>query len=175
MTNIEKAKFLRECRKKMGLTQADMAQRLGLDATYLSQLENDRRPIDDFYIDKVKDIQSRRGDAGDHGGGYVLNDRGPDPIGVGKKKCLNHMRDYLSGCNDANEVAWTLVELRHHFPLKGWQDQISHDAKFETREPMAGEDKAVSDAARGSADAALDLAKADKGLINRKNTRKGKT
>ena len=56
LTNLEKAKTLRETRKRMGWTQQRMAKELGLDSTYLSQLENDRRPVDEYYITRAGDI-----------------------------------------------------------------------------------------------------------------------
>jgi len=57
LTNLEKAKKLREIRKRMGWTQERMAVALNLDSTYLSQLENDRRPVDEYYVTKVNEIE----------------------------------------------------------------------------------------------------------------------
>jgi len=54
LTNLEKAKFLRRVRKEMNLTQVQMAGILGLDDTYLSQFENDKRDISDWYVEKAQ-------------------------------------------------------------------------------------------------------------------------
>jgi transcriptional regulator with XRE-family HTH domain len=51
-----KGKKLRELRKHLDWTQEQLAQRLDLDPTYLSQLENGRRPVHSSYIERVEAI-----------------------------------------------------------------------------------------------------------------------
>jgi predicted transcriptional regulator/transcriptional regulator with XRE-family HTH domain len=47
-------KPLRELRARRGLRQTDMAQRLGISASYLSQLENDERPLTPALADGLR-------------------------------------------------------------------------------------------------------------------------
>lgn len=53
LTNFDKGKILRDARKNLGLNQRDMADRLNIDPTYLSQLETGARNVDDWYLDEV--------------------------------------------------------------------------------------------------------------------------
>ncbi|MGH8023725.1 MAG: helix-turn-helix domain-containing protein, partial [Limisphaerales bacterium] len=54
---MEKAKRLRDLRHRLQWTQQQMAEALGLDASYLSQLENGRRKLDDWYLKKAGEFE----------------------------------------------------------------------------------------------------------------------
>lgn len=56
ITNSDKGKLLMAARKRLGLSQVQMAQRLNLDSTYLSQLENGRREVDEFYVQRAEEM-----------------------------------------------------------------------------------------------------------------------
>ena len=58
MTNVEKSKRLREIRKALKLQQAAMADLLGVNRSYLSELENAHSagepPVQDYLIEKAE-------------------------------------------------------------------------------------------------------------------------
>lgn len=53
MTDVEK---ITSARKELGLTQAQMASELGLERSYLSQLENERKPIQPYVLERVDSL-----------------------------------------------------------------------------------------------------------------------
>ena len=59
-SKTEKAKQLRDVRHRLQWTQQQMAEALGLDASYLSQLENGRRKLDDWYLKKAGEFENSR-------------------------------------------------------------------------------------------------------------------
>ena len=104
----------------MRLRQVEMAERLNLDATYLSQLENGRREVDEFYVrwaeelaaeyERVNKLQPEPGNIREAAGNAT-----PTP-----ESCLEYFTRFLETCSDATKLGWTLVELREHFPLDKW-------------------------------------------------------
>ena len=60
LTNFEKGKSLLEIRDRLNLTQKAMADLLGLDSTYLSQLENGHRAVSDHYLIKATEIEKSK-------------------------------------------------------------------------------------------------------------------
>lgn len=66
LTNIEKGRSLRTIRKTLHFTQNQMAERLELDPTYLSQLENGSRPVDEWYLQKAQQIFEKSNSGSEH-------------------------------------------------------------------------------------------------------------
>jgi ribosome-binding protein aMBF1 (putative translation factor) len=54
LTNFDKGKLLVAVRKRLGFSPAQMAEKLNLDSTYLSQLENGRREVDEFHVQRAE-------------------------------------------------------------------------------------------------------------------------
>lgn len=52
-TNFDKGRAIRDIRLRLGLTQKQMAERLELNSTYLSELENGRH-FDEHYLKKAQ-------------------------------------------------------------------------------------------------------------------------
>jgi transcriptional regulator with XRE-family HTH domain len=48
---------LREIRRRLGWTQAVLAEKLGLDPTYISQLETGRAPLDEYYLRQARAME----------------------------------------------------------------------------------------------------------------------
>lgn len=116
--------MLRDIRKSIGWTQVQLSAALELDPTYLSQLENGRKPLDDSYLRKARDIKANIENAKKVKGVYG---EGGAPPGVAMKdepgfqtqlrvKCHRHIDQYLDGC-DREQMAWALVELKRRFPV----------------------------------------------------------
>ena len=120
MTNADKGKLLMAARKRLGLSQVQMAQKLNLDHTYLSQLENGRREVDEFYVQRAEELarefenvntfQATSGEIRD-----AMAQAGPSREG-----CLEYFKLFLETCTDAARLGWTAVELKQHFPLDKW-------------------------------------------------------
>jgi transcriptional regulator with XRE-family HTH domain len=111
LTKLEKAKSLRGIRKRLGWTQPRMAKALGLDFTYLSQLENGKRDLDDWYLQRANEIaleveksKNVKGEAS----------REESEL---RAKCHAYLDETLDACRgDLDQVTWTYVELQRRFP-----------------------------------------------------------
>jgi transcriptional regulator with XRE-family HTH domain len=112
LTNFEKANLLRDCRKRMSLSQREMAFKLGLDSTYLSQLENAHRDVDVFYVAKAGEMLAEFEKSN-----FTKDETATVPT---RESCLGYLSEFLDGCTPA-QTAWTSVELREHFPFDKWQ------------------------------------------------------
>ena len=92
-----------------------MAKAMGLDKSYLSQLENGRRPVDEFYVARAADIEKSN----------LINAQqvrestasySDDSI---QQRCHRYLSSVLEECrHDEDRLRWTFVELQRHFPLK---------------------------------------------------------
>lgn len=107
-------------RKRIGLRQVEMAERLNLDSTYLSQLENGRREVDEFYVRWAEELATEhervnRLETLPDAVHEATGDATPTP-----GNCLEYFTRFLETCTDAAKLGWTLVELREHFPLDKW-------------------------------------------------------
>lgn len=116
MTNIDKGKVLLGLRKRLGLKQKEMAKKLGLHVSYLSQLEKGRRTLDPFYLEQaermVAEFEKSKIVKVPHGTGGSATVRG---------QCEEHMDHFLDTCEeDVNRLGWTLIELQTVFPLNKW-------------------------------------------------------
>jgi len=116
----EKGNLLMAARKRMGLSQVEMAGKLGLDSTYISQLENGRRKVGDFYVQRAEELvrefenQARFTSARD-----TFAESG-DHSTPSREICLHYLQLFLATCTDPAKLGWTAVELKQHFPLDKW-------------------------------------------------------
>jgi transcriptional regulator with XRE-family HTH domain len=112
---IEKAKQLREMRLRLDWTQQQMADALGLDPSYLSQLENGRRKLDDWYLKKAGEFEKAKTTD-------IFGRVTPESFSLQStaESCITYLRQFLSTCKEPAKVVWTYVELQEHFPLDKW-------------------------------------------------------
>jgi transcriptional regulator with XRE-family HTH domain len=121
LTKFDKGKLLREQRKRLGFTQKAMANKLNLDPTYLSLLENGHREVDDWYVqragelladfEKSKEVQSE----------VSRGEREGNALGSAtREECRNYFLRFLEMCDEPAKLGWLAVELREHFPLNKW-------------------------------------------------------
>jgi transcriptional regulator with XRE-family HTH domain len=117
MIKIEKAKQLREMRRRLDWTQQQMAEALGLDPSYLSQLENGRRKLDDWYLKKAGEFEKAKTS-------NIFGAVTPESFSLQStaEACLSYLTQFLATCKDPAKVVWTYVELQEHFPLTKWTD-----------------------------------------------------
>jgi transcriptional regulator with XRE-family HTH domain len=118
----------------LGLTQQRLAELLGLDATYLSQLENGHRRIDDWWVEKIKDL------AASNFGFPNIVQSNPVPEAkfddlnrkpVSKETCMAYLARFLDQCDSPAKLGWAYYELQERFPLRKWaKSQIRHDDEF---------------------------------------------
>lgn len=113
----EKAKQLRETRRRLEWTQQQMAEALGLDPSYLSQLENGRRKLDDWYLKKASEFERSKAT-----GPLVGDSADAHSVESTAESCVAYLRQFLTTCKDPAKVVWTYVELQEHFPLDKWTD-----------------------------------------------------
>jgi transcriptional regulator with XRE-family HTH domain len=122
-TNTEKGKRLMTARKRLGLNQVQMAEKLNLDSTYLSQLENGRREVDEFYVERAEVWAKEFGNASRIEPAVFSEDAAQ--IMPTREGCLRHFHRFLATCTDAAKLGWTAVELKQHFPLNKWAAGLS--------------------------------------------------
>ena len=118
LTNFDKGKLLMAARKRLGLSQRQMAMKLNLDSSYISQLENGRREVDEFYVRRAEEL------ARDFENSNKIK-TSSDPLHetsdyVTPEGCLEYLRQFLATCTDATKLGWTAIELKEHFPLDKW-------------------------------------------------------
>lgn len=124
----EKARQLREMRRRLEWTQQQMAEALGLDPSYLSQLENGRRKLDDWYLKKASEFEKNKlavpfvatSDS------YSLQSTA--------ESCLAYLQQFLTTCKDPAKIVWTYVELQEHFPLDKW---VAAEEDLNSKTPFA--------------------------------------
>jgi transcriptional regulator with XRE-family HTH domain len=56
LTNFDKGKILGLARDRMALSREEMAVVLHLDPLYLTQLENGRRKVDEYYLQRAEQL-----------------------------------------------------------------------------------------------------------------------
>jgi transcriptional regulator with XRE-family HTH domain len=112
---IEKAKQLREMRRRLDWTQQQMADALGLDPSYLSQLENGRRKLDDWYLKKAGEFEKTKTT-------NIFGSVAPESYALQStaESCIAYLKQFLATCKEPAKVVWTYVELQEHFPLDKW-------------------------------------------------------
>src|ERR1700722_8252255 len=114
---MEKAKQLREMRRRLDWTQQQMAEALGLDPSYLSQLENGRRKLDDWYLKKAGEFEKSKT-------ANIFGSVTPESYSLQStaESCVTYLKQFLGTCKDPAKIVWTYVELQEHFPLDKWTD-----------------------------------------------------
>ena len=117
LIKTEKAKQLREMRRRLEWTQQQMAEALGLDPSYLSQLENGRRKLDDWYLKKASEFERSKS-------GAIISTVSAEAYSLEStaESCVAYLRQFLTTCKDPAKIVWTYVELQEHFPLDKWAE-----------------------------------------------------
>jgi DNA-binding XRE family transcriptional regulator len=117
MIKTEKARQLREMRRRLEWTQQQMAEALGLDPSYLSQLENGRRKLDDWYLKKAGEFEKTKTS-------NIFGNVTPESFSLQStaESCMAYLKQFLATCKDPAKIVWTYVELQQHFPLDKWSD-----------------------------------------------------
>jgi transcriptional regulator with XRE-family HTH domain len=120
ISNAEKGKLLMAARKRLGFSQVQMAEKLNLDPTYISQLENGRREVDEFYVTRAEELAREFEEANKIKSSTEAMRETPGHIEPTRESCLQYLRQFLEACTDAAKLGWTAVELKEHFPLDKW-------------------------------------------------------
>jgi transcriptional regulator with XRE-family HTH domain len=120
LTKFDKGKLLIAARKRLGFSQVQMAGKLNLDPTYLSQLENGRREVDDFYVQRAEELARERENASASKAPFVAMRESSGYAEPTRESCLQYLQEFLETCTDATKLGWTAVELMEHFPLDKW-------------------------------------------------------
>lgn len=142
---MERSEELREIRKKLDWTQARLAEELDRDTSYVNQMENGKRPINDWTIREVRGFLQRDEER-------LINSTAYGRIRV-------KIRDYLdrlmvSYGEDTERLAWLYVELQSRFPADSDAPKSTNPDKVDTSDPPNRNAPANYQAAR-SANAAL--------------------
>jgi DNA-binding XRE family transcriptional regulator len=132
-TKSEKAKQLRDVRHRLQWTQQQMAEALGLDASYLSQLENGRRKLDDWYLKKAGEFEKGKTTK-------IYDKSTPEAYSMqtSAESCIAYLTRFLATCKEPAHVVWTYVELQQRFPLDKW---TAPEAEISSAQPSSAADK----------------------------------
>ncbi|HEX3624279.1 MAG TPA: helix-turn-helix transcriptional regulator [Verrucomicrobiae bacterium] len=143
-SKTEKAKQLRDVRHRLQWTQQQMAEALGLDASYLSQLENGRRKLDDWYLKKAGEFEKGKT-------AKIYDKSTPDAYSMqtSAESCLAYLTRFLGTCKVPAHVVWTYVELQQRFPLEKW---TAPEQEINSAQPSAAVEKAPKPAAASDRD-----------------------
>lgn len=135
VTKTEKAKQLREVRHRLQWTQQQMAEALGLDASYLSQLENGRRKLDDWYLKKAGEFEKSKTT-------NIFGKATPESYSMqsSAESCIAYLTRFLATCKEPAQVVWTYVELQQRFPLEKWA--AAPEVEFNSELPSSVADTA---------------------------------
>jgi transcriptional regulator with XRE-family HTH domain len=119
--NVDKGRLLMAARKRLGFSQVQMAEKLNLDSSYLSLLENGRREVDEFYVQRAEELarEFERVNQFKVSSDAVRASSGD--AAPTRESCVQYLERFLNACTDAAKLGWTLVELREHFPLDKWE------------------------------------------------------
>jgi len=120
LTNFDKGKLLVAARKRLGFSQVQMAAKLNLDSTYLSQLENGRREVDEFYVQRAEELAREFENTNKFKAAASALNEASDQIEPTRESCLQYLKQFLDTCTDAAKLGWTAIELKDHFPLDKW-------------------------------------------------------
>ena len=92
-----------------------MAEALGLDASYLSQLENGRRKLDDWYLKKAGEFEKSKSTK-------IFTKPTPESYSMQStaESCIAYLTGFLETCKEPAQVVWTYVELQQRFPMEKW-------------------------------------------------------
>ena len=112
MTDVQKGQILWETRKKLHFNQKKMADLLKLDSTYLSQLENGHRHVDNWYVQRAQEMMVAFG--------KTAPAKPPPKWKIQGMREKSHLalERVLEACHgDDRRLAWTYIELTKHFPV----------------------------------------------------------
>jgi transcriptional regulator with XRE-family HTH domain len=137
-SKTEKAKQLRDVRHRLQWTQQQMAEALGLDASYLSQLENGRRKLDDWYLKKAGEFEKGKSTK-------IYDKTTPEAYSMqtSAESCISYLTRFLGTCQEPAQVVWTYVELQQRFPLEKW---TAPEPEINSELPSSVADKALKPA-----------------------------
>jgi len=107
-------------RKRLGFSQVQMAEKLNLDPTYISQLENGRREVDEFYVTRAEELAREFEAVNKIKSSTEAMRETAGHLEPTRESCLQYLRQFLEACTDAAKLGWTAVELKEHFPLDKW-------------------------------------------------------
>lgn len=138
-SKTEKAKQLRDVRHRLQWTQQQMAEALGLDASYLSQLENGRRKLDDWYLKKAGEFEKGKATK-------IYDKSTPQAYSMqnSAESCIAYLTRFLGTCREPAHVVWTYVELQQRFPLEKW---TTPEPEIDSAQPSATAEKTTKTAA----------------------------
>jgi transcriptional regulator with XRE-family HTH domain len=118
---------LKTTRKRLGWDQAQMAKELGLNRSYLSQLENGARTIQPWVIKRLEEVEL----GADKGIAKIRSALKDALQGYGEltpstaamaRACMEYMAGFLERTGqDVVRLAWALDELHRRFPLDKWE------------------------------------------------------
>lgn len=100
-----------------------MGERLGLDVSYISQLETDKRPVDNWYVtraieeaeklEKSKEVNAP-GEVRDISPNYH-----PNRAEEIRQQCRDHLEQVLESCGSNElQLSWTLIELQRRLFIR---------------------------------------------------------
>jgi transcriptional regulator with XRE-family HTH domain len=123
-SKAERARQLRDVRHRLQWTQQQMAEALGLDASYLSQLENGRRKVGDWYLKKAGEFERTKTP-------NILANVTADSYSMqtSAEACIAYFTRFLATCTDPAKIVWAYVELQQRFPLDKWTTEAEVDSK----------------------------------------------
>ena len=148
-SKADRARQLRDVRHRLQWTQQQMAEALGLDASYLSQLENGRRKVGDWYLKKAGEFERSKTP-------NILANVTAESYSMqtSAEACIAYFTRFLATCTDPAKIVWAYVELQQRFPLDKWVVEAEASSREAgSRQPssaaeMASKPAAVSDRAR---------------------------
>ena len=97
-----------------------MAEKLNLDSSYLSQLENGRREVDEFYVNRAEEMAREFENANKRRAAAEAIAESTGQPAPTPESCLQYLQQFLETCTDPAKLGWTAIELKEHFPLDKW-------------------------------------------------------
>jgi len=97
-----------------------MAKALGLDFTYLSQLETGRREVDEWYVMKARELAEKIEKSKNVKGYPVETADAVNLIGEIRQRChlyVDRLLDAYEADGTPDLLVWLVVELERHFPI----------------------------------------------------------
>jgi hypothetical protein len=119
--NEENVKILTHAWEDSGLSQGAFAQRIGIHRSYLNSLLGGKIEIQPWILEKLKELEPP---VKKSTGVEMLDSGNPYHVHVGVEKrneCLTYILNFVDSCTNEDQLAWTLIELKEHFPLDKWK------------------------------------------------------
>src|SRR5579862_3632078 len=96
-------------RKRLGFSQVQMAEKLNLDSTYISQLENGRREVDEFYVRRAEEMAEEHENKLKAAPDVMREEWSAEGIPT-RESCLQYFQQFLETCKDPAKLGWAAVE-----------------------------------------------------------------